>query len=69
MRDIQEKKLSLLSDIQKLIEAIDNRLDSCIGTFQADSQEKREIMKIIYLKKCKQLNELAKKMRGKWKNK
>jgi len=60
--------LELLSDINKVIEAINDEVDSYIGTFTASSKAKREFMKKIYLRKKKRLAKLAKQMYLKWRN-
>lgn len=62
-----DKKLELLMDIQKLIDAIDDEVDSYIGTFMANSQIKREIMRKIYWEKRRELTNLAKETTRKWK--
>jgi hypothetical protein len=50
------------------MEAIDEEIDSYIGTFTANSKVKREFMKKIYLKKKEELDNLLKQMYLKWKD-
>ena len=60
------REIELLSDIQKLVNAINNQIDSFIGTFQADSEEKQEIMRVIFRKKDTEMRGIAEKMHLKW---
>jgi len=58
----------LLSDISKVIEAINEEVDSYIGTFTANNKIKREFMRKIHLNKKKRLAKLAKQISLKWKS-
>lgn len=54
-----ERKLKLLSDIQKVIDAIDEKQEAFIATWQKDEM-KKEIAQVIYRHKSKKLKELLK---------
>jgi len=58
----------LLSDINKVMEATDEEVDSYLGTFTANTKAKREFMWRIHLSKEKKLAEIAREMYLKWGN-
>lgn len=48
MSNITQEKLKLLKDIDTLCKAIDEEVDSYIGSFTADTKEKRELLRKIF---------------------
>lgn len=59
------RKLELLSDINKVMEAIDDHVDAFIQRGQKDST-KKELAELIFKNKDRKLKELSAKMQEKY---
>jgi len=60
------KARELKKDVERFFEAIDEEIDSFIGTFNADTEIKRQVMRSINAKKMKELLVLSDELSKKW---